>query len=132
MNNLAVDRTFKLWAYTVSHSTLILRSPMKFEDQAGFKEELSFNIDIEFLSVEYIDLPLCLVGVEIERLIENLPSKFENYKLDVLGLSVFQIKSCDNLYYVIASGYIVGKNKWVAEDRISNMFLQYDEILSKC
>lgn len=40
-------RNFKLWAYTVSHSSLLLRSEMRYSDQDEF-EIYTCNIDLEF------------------------------------------------------------------------------------
>ena len=124
MNEL-LNRSFKLWAYTVSHSFLILRSPQKFEDTDGFKELTCFNIDIEFYSVTYLDLPNTISEIYIKELKENIPEKFKEY-LSQPGLHVFEILSCDRPYHVVASSYVIGRNNWVSDDRITNMNLQHD------
>lgn len=128
MNNLSY-RVFKIWAYTVSHSFLILRSPMRFPDQDDFNEIYSYNIDIEFVAVAYLDIPNVLNGIEITELIDNIPVKLQHYKMD-LGFKIFEIKSENNLFYIVAGNYRVGKNSWLNEDRIANMNLEYDEIIS--
>ncbi|VEH20163.1 Uncharacterised protein [Chryseobacterium nakagawai] len=48
------NRKFKTWGYTVSHSSLLLRSEMKYLDQDDYSENTSHNIDLEFWAVNYI------------------------------------------------------------------------------
>lgn len=40
----------------ISHSSLLLRSVMQYDDEAGYSEETSYNIDLEFSFVEYMDI----------------------------------------------------------------------------
>ncbi len=127
MNEL-INRAVKIWAYTVSHSVLILRSPMKFPDQEGYSEKLSYNIDVEFSAVTYIDIPNTMQGIVIHEIEERIPEKMLNYKLK-LGFKVFEIVSEGKFYYIVAGSYRIGKNRWISEDRISNILLEYDEIL---
>jgi hypothetical protein len=128
MNEL-INRVFQIWAYTVSHCFLLLRSPLKFPDQDGFDENHSYNIDIEFSAVAYIDIPTLLSGIEITELINNIPEKFQQFKTDQ-GYKIFQLKSNEKNYYIVAGSYRIGKNKWVAEDRVLNMNLGYDSIIA--
>jgi hypothetical protein len=102
---------------------------MKFEDQSDYNEESSFNIDIEFSSVEYLDIPNIFNGLTITELTERIPSKFDHYKNN-LNFRVFEIKSNQNLFYIVAGSYVIGKNRWISEDRVSNMSLEYDEIIA--
>lgn len=74
------ERLFKLWGYTVSHSFLLMRSPMLFEDVEGYRKSNSYNIDIEFVSVVYLNVPNSLVGVKIREIKGNIPIQFEPYK----------------------------------------------------
>jgi len=127
MNEL-LNRTFKLWAYTVSHCFLILRSPLKFPDQDGFDNNYKYNIDIEFSAVAYLDIPTLLHGVEIKELTDAIPEKLRHFKSD-LGYKIFEVKSDKKVYYIVAGSYRVGKNTWVNEDRVLNMNLEYDSIL---
>lgn len=128
MNDI-LNRTFKIWAYTVSHSFLILRSPMKFPDQDDYNEYYDYNIDIEFSAVAYLDLPNILKGIEIRELTERIPEKLIHYKND-LEFKIFEIKSENNIFYIVAGNYRIGKNKWLNEDRIVNLNLEYDEIIT--
>ena len=127
MNNLTT-RIFKIWAYNISHSFLIIRSPLKFPDQEGFKEGYEYNIDIEFSAVAYLDIPAILDGVIIKELRDNIPPKFYRFKFE-LNYKIFEIESEKNLYYVVAGNYRIGKNKWLNDSRITNVNLEYDFIL---
>jgi hypothetical protein len=44
-----INRKFQLWEYSVSHGSLLLRSPKRGEDKN--------NIDIVFAGVEYVSAP---------------------------------------------------------------------------
>lgn len=127
--NSIVNRTYKIWAYTVSHNFLILRSPMAFKDVEGYSEYNSFNVDIEFTAVVYLDLPSIIHGIAIKECTENIPEKFKHY-CEGTGNKLFEILSEGKFYYIVAGGYRIGKNTWIAEDRISNLSLEYDEILA--
>ncbi|GLX96738.1 hypothetical protein [Herbidospora sp. NBRC 101105] len=59
------DRQFRLWAYVPTHSKLLLRS--------GDETPDGIRIDIAFLSVRWIELPLIMQGLLISR----LPSRTE-------------------------------------------------------
>jgi hypothetical protein len=124
-----INRVFKIWAYTVSHSFLILRSPLKFPDQEGFDEKHSYNIDIEFSSVAYIDIPTVLNGIELRELINNIPEQLQQFKTN-FGYRVFEIKTNRKYHYIVAGSYRIGKNTWIAEDRVLNMKLEYDSIIA--
>jgi hypothetical protein len=62
------NRTFRLWAYTISYSSLLLRSEMKYPDQDDFSKENSYNIDFEFWAVRYVDVPADFHGVVLKKL----------------------------------------------------------------
>jgi hypothetical protein len=129
----ASKRPFKMWAYTVSHGFLLLRSPMLFEDLEGYSEETNFNIDIEFTSVFYLDIPNHLNGISISEITDEIPDKIPNKikpYASSSGTKIFEIKSDGVCFYVIAGGFMVGKNYWVSEDKILNMDLEYDEVLA--
>jgi hypothetical protein len=115
-------RFFQLWIYTVSHSTLILRSP----NNENVKEA-GYNIDIEFWGVTYLDLPDLFNGIKIRKMEDNIPQKFDKFKN---GCEVFEISTDNNNHYIVASGCIVGKNNWINENRILNPYLEYDEIIA--
>jgi hypothetical protein len=116
-------RKFRMWAYSVSHSFLLLRSSYNPEE-----ERRGFNIDIEFVDVDYLDLPATLQSISVEELKENLPDKFAKYQ-NSPRYKVFQIKS-NAIYYIVAANYLVGQNSWIGEDRMINAYLKYDKILA--
>jgi len=85
---MKIDRTFRLWAYSISHNYLVLRSPKVEADQLDCEESLSSNIDIEFITVQYIDISCLLSNIEMKELIE-ISDKYKKYK----DFKVFEIKS---------------------------------------
>jgi hypothetical protein len=123
------DRKFRIWSYTVSHNILIIRSPLSYKDADNFNPLLSYNIDIEFIGVTYLDIPTRLNGFEIKEAEKNIPDKILD-QFNLTGGRIFEIISETKRYYIIAGGFCIGKNKWITEDRISNMDLQYDEVLT--
>src|SRR5688572_10122978 len=125
-------RIFKVWAYTVSHSFLILRSPLMFPDQENYDKDKDFNIDIEFIGVEFMEIPSMLEGIVITELVdERIPTKLLGLKtkLGGKGNKFFEIKCQGHTYYLVAANYRIGKSRWISEDRISNPNLEYDEII---
>jgi hypothetical protein len=127
--NEFLHRTFKLWAYTVSHSFLILRSPMLFKDLEGYSSETDYNIDIEFMAVEYLDVPYKFTSLKICELNgDDIPLRLQFYSLK-LGFKIFQLQTDAGYYYIVAGSYRIGKNRWVSESRMDNPSLEYEEIL---
>jgi hypothetical protein len=113
-----LNRAFRIWGYTVSHQSLLLRSEQEYPDVDGYKESSAFNIDIEFDSVAYIDLPARIESLELRAITRDLPDKLKwvNKKPD---LNVFELRSGDNRYCVVANSYLIGCNNWFSESRIS-------------
>ncbi|MGL6126585.1 hypothetical protein [Chryseobacterium artocarpi] len=125
------NRKFKIWAYTVSHSSLLLRSVMQYDDEEGYSEETSYNIDLEFSFVEYMDVKttwdsISISVVEKENLRSDLKEKFDSYE----G-KIFEIESNKEKTYIVAYSVLIGTNKWGLDDRIFNYHinLKHDEIL---
>lgn len=121
------DRVFKFWAYSVSHSFLLIRSTNWEENDEGNMIE-GFNIDIEFVGVGYLDIPVILKGLSIRELDDDIPEKFSGYPRGI-GYKVFEI-SADKQYYIVAGNCVVGKNTWQNDDRMNNPALEYDEIIA--
>jgi ribonuclease inhibitor len=124
-----LDRTFRIRGYAVSHSGLVLRSEQKSSDVFGYEELIGFNIDVEFDSLAYIDLPERIESLELRTVTRDLPDKLKwvNKEPD---LNVFELRSGNNQYYVVGHSYLIGRNNWFGESRISTMFLEHDEILA--
>ena len=123
------DRKFKIWGYTVSHGFLLLRSPMLFEDEEGYSEPTSYNIDIEFSAVAYIELPSYFNTISLNEVTVNIPERLLKYA-NQMGFRVFEIVTGGNSYFIVAGGYRVAVNKWELEDRIINPDLNYDKIIA--
>ncbi|SEW40258.1 hypothetical protein SAMN05421841_2685 [Chryseobacterium wanjuense] len=125
------NRKFRIWAYMVSHSSLILRSEMKYPDQDDYAESISSNIDIEFWAVSYINLPSDLLGINIREITSEALPKEINKDLLIFDMRIFELKSDESKYYVIAGGILIGENKWINQDRIFNYDsnLKHDKIL---
>ena len=109
----------------------MLRSPLLFENanEEGYLSDLSYNIDIEFGGVAYLDLPDIFQGILLREVTADRPEKFNKY-LASSGYKVFEIKSEGESYYIVAGSYKIGKCKWLTENRVSSPTLEYDEILN--
>ncbi len=126
------NRKFQIWGYHVSHGFLLLRSCWHFLEEElgelGYSLDLTYNIDIEFVGVDYLDMPTNLKGITIHKLVTNLPKKFMEYPIP-LGCKIFEIISCKKSYYIIASSCLVAKNRWILDESRLNNNTEYDEIL---
>lgn len=123
------NRHFKIWGYAVSHSFLILRSSMLYGDVDGYTESMSYNIDIEFSAVAYLDVPNTFKSIQVCEIVDSIPEKFIKYS-KISGLRIFEIQSEGMYYFIIAGNCRVGKNKWISEDRIRNLDLDYEEVIT--
>lgn len=124
------NRNFKMWAYTVSHSSLILRSEMRYPDQDD-SENYQYNIDLEFLAVRYINIPYILNKLRIREITEKeLPVEIDRDLLKY-GMKTFELQTNGNKYYIITGSLLIAKNIWHNEDRIFNYNadLKHDEII---
>ena len=124
-------RDFKIWGYTVSHSSLLLRSNMKFSDEENYSKDTCFNIDIEFWDVTYIGIPVFLNNIAIKEItIDLLPSGIDK-NLCRFDRKIFEFTVDHNKYLIIAGGLLIGTNHWVSEDRIFDyhLNLEHDNII---
>lgn len=124
-------RKFRIWVYTVSHSSLLLRSEMKYPDQEEYSEETAYNIDLEFWAVSYMNIPTDLLGIIITEItVEELPIKIDK-ELLMFDMRIFELESEGFKYHIIAGGLLIGKNKWINRDRIfnSDSNLEHDKII---
>ena len=125
------DRTFKIWGFTVSHNSLLMRSPMKFEDEVGYNSDFSYNLDIEFWDVTYIGIPSTLNGLILSESDGHSLLKGIDGNLLKHDRKVFEFQTKNNKYSIIAGGLLVGINKWVNKDRIFNFNqnLEHEKVL---
>lgn len=112
-------RKFKVWAYTVSHKTLFLRSEIQLED---LEYDTNYNpnctIDIEFSGVDYMEIESEFILVSIqEKTSYKRPEKEYELKHNK-GTSIIRAKSC-----------LIGKSEWIDQHRIDDISLAYPEIL---
>lgn len=107
------NRNFRLWHYIASHSTLIIRSEKQYHEVEYLnKYSPNCTIDIEFYGVEFISLPDSLNGLNIRK--ENGIYRFDENKE----------------HYIKASSCRIGISQFDhTQDRISDLSLEYDEIL---
>jgi len=107
-------RNFRIWHYIVSHSTLIIRSEKQYEDvEYLIKHSSNYTIDIEFSGVEFISLPEKLNGLNIRK--ENGVYRFD-----------------ENIqHYIKANSCKIGISQFDhTQDRISDMSLEYDKVIT--
>lgn len=125
------NRKFKMWAYVVSHSSLLLRSEMKYSDQDDYSEDQAYNIDLEFWAVSYINIPAYLYEITINEITEKELSIDIDKELLKYNMKIFKLESAGKKYYIIAGGLLIGKNSWINQDRIFdyNLNLEHDEII---
>lgn len=104
MNLYFKDRTFKLWKYSVSFSTLLMRSP-KTSDSLT-------NIDLIFYGVKLIKMPSifkchCLTSLSFSQdatILKEVGSETPKEE-------VFILKSDSESYYIIASFFNIEENE---------------------
>ena len=122
-----IERKFKLWAYSISHKSLVLRSEMQYEDvEYDYKLERNVTIDIEFYGVSLVNIPTFIDIIDI-----NQESVIDLSSMNVVdeGQKVYQINED---FHIIASGYLIGESEWGADlCRIFNLELEYDKIIHR-
>ncbi|HRI58581.1 MAG TPA: hypothetical protein PK228_02625 [Saprospiraceae bacterium] len=121
------NRYFKIWAFTVSHNTLIIRSEMQISDEDTNMPINDFTVDLEFWDVVYSQFPSNFYGISLQ--LEEQDSSEHLEKFVDSDHKIFVISSEGVQYYIVAAGCVVGKSQWINEHRISNFYLKYDEIL---
>lgn len=99
------NRRFRIWKYSVSHSTLLVRSPKN--------EEFKTNIDITFHGVRLINLPHIFYGTCISSISQtddmDLIEEIENMGYNINEVLVFRGEK--QKFYVIASIIEVEENE---------------------
>lgn len=126
------DRNFRIWNYTVSHCSLLLRSIMSFPDLDDYSEETSYNIDIEISGVSFIGIPTTLRNLKIKEISEDLLPDHIDKELCKYDLKIFEFEEENERYYIIAAGLMIATNKWdLNQDRILSyhLGLQHDKII---
>jgi hypothetical protein len=98
------NRVFEVWAYSVSHAKLLLRSTKS--------DEHATRIDLGFKNVRYIQLPTLLsdLSVHIDSVEDLNPSV--RASCDTKGVSIFVLQADQAVGYVVA-----GYGGWIEDDR---------------
>jgi hypothetical protein len=105
------DRTFKVWEYQISHGQLLIRSPKV--PATGTSPELTTNIDLVCLGVDYMAVPRILHGLELLP-----PNPDEVRYLEALlgrAIALETIKvlaSGGKRFSVVASSFSLSENDW--------------------
>jgi hypothetical protein len=105
---------------------MIIRSQIWSESEAV---QVPTTIDIEFWGVDYLDILTDFKSMDIQIDTFNDCPKLLIHKSN--GSKVFKIISEQAICYVVAAGCVVGKSNWMSEDRLTNFYLNYDEVLMK-
>ena len=125
------ERYFKLWFYSVSHSSILSRSEIQYQD-VEYKNRYSPNctIDIEFFGVVYVDIVTDFEQITLST-VKNIKSKKIMTIANEKELKIFKLASSKGVNYIVAAGCTVGKSMWTNEDRLHNLQLNYEEIVFK-
>ena len=124
-------RSYKIWHYSISHNSLIIRSEKQYFDvEYENKYDNNNTIDLEFSGVEYINLPSYFEKIEI-RIVVNIPEELSNFIKN--KEKVFQlIVDSNTSYFIVASSLVIGESDWGADkDKLSDLSLNYKNIILK-
>ena len=107
MTNLPTDRSFEVWAYTVSLGRLLLRSVRYLDGSPA-----SSNVDVTFIGVVYVEVACSLGSIGIsEASRERAEAVLSRYGRPLqTGEHVFSVSTHDQVYALIASGWRVEVN----------------------
>ncbi len=97
------DRRFQLWEYRVSHGSLLLRSPRG--------PEISHNVDIVFVGVEFLCAPRLFRGLEFAQGTEEDVGRAAALVAEVKAERVFVLLSEGRRHLVVAAGFKVDENQ---------------------
>lgn len=120
------NRIFRIWSYTISHKWLIIRGNQTIAEGQDDYHPDDFNVDIEFTGVCYLQMPSSFDGLSISEI-----GISEKHELASYNGKIFKLNNETQTGYIVADGFIVGKNKWFGKDRIHDMGLKHDEILAE-
>lgn len=91
------DRRFQVWFYTVSHATLLIRSP-------GLANE-SPNVDVAFYGVAFMSLSAQMHGLAVARIEADQHELRRYYKGEKPDeLSVFRLSTPDVIDGIVVAG----------------------------
>ncbi len=102
--HLQSNRSFQLWAYSVSHAQLLIRSPRSKEDPK--------NIDVAFFGVGLIEVPSGFIGLTIEDASTKEAKAVRRRRLrDSSDVDhVYRLITDDEVFFVVAAHLRVSEN----------------------
>jgi hypothetical protein len=125
------NREFRIWSYISSHSFLLIRSPMLFFDNEGFNTDTSYNIDLEFTEVVYMEIPEIFNELKIVvKNIKDIPNRIQDKVTQ--NTKIFELQTNRNIYYILAMNLVIGKNEWGTESRTNNLSFKHEQIIFSC
>jgi hypothetical protein len=92
------DRHFQVWAYTVSHGQLLLRSTQSDQDAT--------RIEVLFKGVTRVDLPMSVDGLHVRRNGKEYAAQGDGWRGSIVALARFAIE--DSGGYADPSSLYVG------------------------
>jgi len=104
MSALLIGRKFQLWEYSVSHGSLLIRSPKNNKNK--------INIDVKFFGIEYISAPRHLGEFQLASPSDNeLQKLISILKKDLSPNNVYVLKSKAYRHLIVASKVKIEENK---------------------
>ena len=101
--HLLSERSFQLWAYSVSHCQLLIRSPRTANDTE--------NIDIAFYGVTFLQLPTNFLGLLVEDGSPEELARITSMVTDPLSVgTVYALTSGGKRSALTAAGISVSRN----------------------
>jgi hypothetical protein len=98
------NRTFQLWAYRVSHGSLLIRSPQSSEEK--------MNVDVICAGVEYLAVPRFFRGLEIATpMPEEMRSLEEKLGRKLTSASVHILVSSMQRFPIVAASLKLEENE---------------------
>ena len=99
----ASDRLFQIWDYNVSHSQMLLRSPVS-------PGEIR-NIDIVFWGVAYLGIPSRFQGIEVcEATAEEMAAIHSTVGQKYVKPALYSLSTSGTQFFIAAVGYKVFEN----------------------
>jgi hypothetical protein len=104
---------------------------MLFFDNEGFNTDTSYNIDLEFTEVVYMEIPEIFNELKIVvKNIKDIPNRIQDKVTQ--NTKIFELQTNRNIYYILAMNLVIGKNEWGTESRTNNLSFKHEQIIFSC
>lgn len=97
------SRAFRLWDYSVSHSSLLIRSP---KDSANLT-----NVDLVFVGVEYVRLPATLGTISLSTASASDVAQELGKRPSHRSAKGYRIQAGERDGFIIAAGLSVSEHE---------------------